>query len=245
MTTYAHRLSKATRVAIAIVAGVILSGCSQSGPTAPPVPSASAQANANEAAGSKELQMYQQMLAEHKAAFAVPIGQEIVQKYPSTAAAAEVGKTLPQLETATKAKAEHDRLANLWYYQTANVQGLQHTASIYAAGHERANQIRLVLRRHAKWGQSAYLFGSGKGFVCKGNCNVTMTFDGKRETWKGYLPPTGEPAMFIKDDKRFIAALAKASVITMEVTSKDHGKQTLKFEVGGYNPAKFLPLPKK
>jgi hypothetical protein len=51
--------------------------------------------------------------------------------------------------------------------------------------------------------------------------------------------------MFIKDDKRFIAALQKAKVIEMDVTTKDHGKQTLKFEVGGYDAAKFLPLPKK
>ncbi|HET7931287.1 MAG TPA: hypothetical protein VFL63_07870 [Rhodanobacteraceae bacterium] len=227
------------------LATLVLGACSQQAPTAPAVPSASAQAAANEAAAAKELVMYRQMLADRKNAFAAPIGDEIVQKYPGTAAAAEVGKTLPAIEAHLKATAEHDRLANLWYYQTADVQGLQHTASIYATGHDRGDQIRLVLRRHVKWGQSVYLFGNGKGFVCKGNCNVVMTFDGKRETWKGYLPPTGEPAMFIKNDKRFIAALAKTKVITMDVTTKAHGKQTLKFEVGGYDPARFLPLPKK
>lgn len=239
---YRHNLLAAS---IGIVATLALGACSPSAPTPPAAPSASAQADANEAAADKELKMYQQMLADHKAAFAVPIGQEIAQKYPGTAAATEVGKTLPGLEATLQAQAEHDRLVNLWYYQTADVQGLQHTASIYATGHDRADQIRLVLRRHVKWGQSVYLFGNGKGFVCKGNCRVPMTFDGKRENWTGYLPPTGEPAMFIKDDKRFIAALAKAKVITMDVETKDHGKQTLKFEVGGYNPAQFQPLPKK
>jgi hypothetical protein len=72
-----------------------------------------------------------------------------------------------------------------------------------------------------------------------------MRFDGKRETWKAYLPKTGEPAMFIKDEKRFIAALQKARVIEMDVTSREHGKETLKFEVGGYEPSKFLPLSRK
>ena len=81
--------------------------------------------------------------------------------------------------------------------------------------------------------------------MCRDECNVVMRFDGKRETWKAYLPKTGEPAMFIKDDKRFIAAMQKARAIEMDVTSRDHGKQTLKFEVGGYDPAKFLPQPKK
>jgi hypothetical protein len=51
--------------------------------------------------------------------------------------------------------------------------------------------------------------------------------------------------MFIEDDKRFLAMLKKAKVITMDVESKDRGKETLKFEVGGYEPSKFLPLSKK
>ena len=107
--------------------------------------------------------------------------------------------------------------------------------------------MRLVLRRHVKWGQSVYLFApdGSTGFVCKDLCSVVMRFDGKREVWKAYLPKTGEPAMFIKDDKRFIAAMQKAEVIDMDVTSREHGKETLKFEVGGYDAAKFAPLPKK
>lgn len=231
----------------AVLFGALLLGaCSQQAPTPPAAPSASAVAAANEAAADKELKLYQQMLAEHSEILAAPVGEEIVQKYPGTSAAAEVQKTLPQIQANAKAKAEHERLANLWYYQTANVQGLQHTASIYASP-ATANSVRLVLRRHVKWGQSAYLFApeGSKGFVCKGECNVVMRFDGKRESWKAYLPPTGEPAMFIKDDKRFIAALQKARVVEMDVSMKDKGKQTLKFEVGGYDPAKFLPLSKK
>ena len=231
---------------IAVSAFALVSACSQQGTPPPAAPSASAQAAANEAAADKEFKLYQQMLAEHSDELAAPVGEEIIRKYPGTSAAAEVQKTLPNIQAAAKAKAEHDRLANLWYYQTANVDGLQHTASIYSAPAS-ANSVRLVLRRHVKWGQSVYLFApdGSKGFVCKGECNVTMRFDGKRETWKAYLPKTGEPAMFIKDDKRFIAALQKAKVIEMDVTSREHGKETLKFEVGGYDPAKFLPLPKK
>ena len=228
-----------------MTACLLAAACSQQGAAPPAAPSASAQAAANEAAADKELKLYQQMLAEHSEALAAPVGEEIVRKYPGTSAAAEVRKTLPQVQATVKAKAEHERLANLWYYQTANVDGMQHTASIYSAPAS-ANSVRLVLRRHVKWGQSGYLFApdGSKGFVCKGECNVVMRFDGKRETWKAYLPKTGEPAMFIKDDKRFIAAMQKAKVIEMDVTGREHGKQTLKFEVGGYDPAKFLPLPK-
>jgi hypothetical protein len=39
--------------------------------------------------------------------------------------------------------------------------------------------------------------------------------------------------------------LGKAKVIAMDVESKDRGKETLTFEVGGFEPSKFKPLPKK
>lgn len=247
MTQSVHPLRLALPASICCAVIVALAGCSQQDPAAPAVPSASAQAAANEAAAAKELKLYQDMLAKGAENLAAPVGQDIVQKYPGTPAATEVEKTLAQVEATAKSKAEHERLTALWYYQTANVQGMQHTASIYASGKPRGDAIRLVLRRHVKWGQSVYLFApdGSKGFVCKGNCNVAMRFDGKHESWKAYLPPTGEPAMFIKDDKRFIAAMQKAKVIEMDVTTRDHGKQTLKFEVGGYDASRFTPLPKK
>jgi hypothetical protein len=231
---------------LALSAFALISACSQQSPAPPAAPSASAQAAANEAAAQKELKLYQQMLDQHADALAAPVGQEIVQKYPGTSAAAEVQKSLPEVAARAKATSEHDRLANLWYYQTADMDGLQHTASIYATGKPRSESTRLVLRRHVKWGQSVYLFApdGSKGFVCKGTCRVVMHVDGKRETWKAYLPKTGEPAMFIEGDKRFLAMLKKAKVITMDVESKDRGKETLKFEVGGYEPSKFLPLSK-
>lgn len=223
-----------------------MTGCSQQAPTPPAAPSASAQAAANATAAAKELKLYQDMLDKHAENLAAPVGQDIVAKYPGTPAAAEVQKTLAQVEATAKAKTEHDRLAALWYYQTANVDGNQSTASTYSEPRG-ADSVQLVLRRHVKWGESAYLFApdGSKGFVCKDLCNVTMRFDGKRESWKAYLPKTGEPAMFIKNDKGFTAAMQKAKVVEMDVTTRDHGKQTLKFEVGGFDPAKFARMPKK
>ena len=230
----------------AVAACALMAACSQQAPTPPAAPSTSAQAAANEAAADKELKLYEDMLAKHAEDLAAPVGQDIVQKFPGTSAAAEVQKTLARVEVTAKAKAEHDRIASLWYYQIANVGGMQSTASIYSAPAS-ANSVRLVLRRHVKWGESVYLFApdGSKGFVCKDLCNVAMRLDGKHETWKAYLPKTGEPAMFIKDDKRFIAAMQKTKVIEMDVSSREHGKETLKFEVGGYDPVKFAALPKK
>lgn len=215
----------------------------QAGTSSNAAPASQQTANAQQAA--QKLKLYRQMLSAHRDDLAAPIGEEIATDYPNTPAAAEVQKTLPGIQAKAKAAAEHDRLAALWLYQTGMQSGgKQISASISSSKPAGAAAVRLILRRHSKWGQSAYLFGSGKGFVCKGQCEVPMHFDGKLEEWKAYLPKTGEPALFIKDDSRFIKALEKARVIEMDVVTKNHGKETLTFEVGGYAPAKFPKLKK-
>lgn len=225
---------------------LLLAACDQGGnPNANPAPAA-ATPNANAEQVAQKLKLYQQMLGAHRDDLAAPIGEEIVTDYPDTPAAAEVQKTLPGIQAKAKATAEHDRLAALWLYQTG-VQsgGKQISASISSSKPGGPAAVRLILRRHSKWGQSVYLFGNGKGFVCKDQCEVPMRFDGKAEKWKAYLPKTGEPALFIKDDTRFIKAMEQAKVIEMDVVSKDLGKQTLTFEVGGFAPAKFPKLSEK
>jgi hypothetical protein len=225
----------------------LLAACSQNGnqvSTSNAAPASRQSADAQQA--TQKLKLYRQMLNDHRDDLAAPIGEEIVTDYPNTPAAAEVQKTLPGIQAKAKARAESDRLAALWLYQAGTQSGgKQITASIGSSKPTGEAAVRLVLRRHSKWGQSVYLFGSGHGFVCKDQCEVPMRFDGKPEKWKAYLPRTGEPALFIKDDSRFIKAMQKAGVIEMDVVTKDHGKETLTFEVAGYDPAKFPELPKK
>ena len=244
-------LSRAVKRCGAPIAGVLLmlalaacnqnSGQGNSSSAAPATPQ-----NAGTQQAAQKLKLYQQMLAAHRDDLAAPIGEEIVSDYPNTPAAAEVQKTLPGIQAKAKATAEHDRLAALWLYQTGMQSGgKQISASISSSKPSGEAAVRLILRRHSKWGQSVYLFGSGKGFVCKGQCEVPMRFDGKPEKWKAYLPKTGEPALFIKDDTRFIKAMEKAKVIEMDVAIQDRGKETLTFEVAGYDPAKFPKLPGK
>jgi hypothetical protein len=223
---------------------VLAAGCSQG--SAPTTAQTAAPAQpAPQAEATKKLALYNAMLKDHRDDLAAPIGEEIVSDYPNTPAAAEVQKTLPGIQAKAKAKAEHDRLTALWLYQTGMQSGgKQISASIRSSKPGGEAAVQLILRRHSKWGQSVYLFGSGKGFVCKGRCDVPMRFDGKPEKWKAYLPKTGEPALFIEDDSRFIKAMEKAGVIEMEVVTRDRGKETLTFEVGGYDPAKFPKLRK-
>ncbi len=233
--------------ALIAAAAALLAACSPTPPPPTPAPPAAQQRAAQVAAAAKEYTLYQQLLASRSDALAVPIGQEIVRKYPGTPAAAEVQQTLPALAAKAAATAERQRLRALWMYQAAPMAGGRQTTAAISAVKPDGDRsaVRLVLRRHTLWGQSVYLYDdSNAGFVCKGMCTLAMRFDGRPERWQAYLPHSSDPALFIKDDRRFIAAMEKAGTITMDVVRKPHREQTLRFEVGGFDPAKF-PQPAK
>lgn len=237
------------RRALIALAAATLAACSPSQQAPPtPVQLAAQQQAAQAVAAAKEYALYQQLLASHSDALAVPIGQEIVRRYPGTPAAVAVRQTLPALAAKAAATAEYQRLRALWLYQAAPMAGGRQTTAAISAIKPDGDRsaVRLVLRRHTIWGQSVYLYDdSNAGFVCRGLCTVTMRFDGgKPEHWQAYLPHSSDPALFIKDDRRFIAAMEKAGTITMDVVRKPHREQTLRFEVGGFDPAQF-PQPAK
>jgi hypothetical protein len=224
-----------------------LVACSQQQPSAPSqADAAKAQAQAEADEANSQLQTYRKMLQMKNDEMASELGQEIVKQFPQSDAAKEVQQTLPAVEQRWKETSEKNRLAALWTYQVGPMEGgTQSTASLYSTSPSGDRVVRLVLRRHTKWGQSVFMFGSGHGFVCKGNCVIQAQFDGKPHPLRAFLPTTGEPAIFIRDDKAFIDAMEKTKRITMNVEMQDGGKETLMFEVGGYDPGKWTQLGKK
>ncbi|MEP7044085.1 MAG: hypothetical protein ABI843_13560 [Dokdonella sp.] len=232
------------RVAVLIFASaaLLLAACSKS---EAPTPQA-APAPASDVQGQKELDLYRKLQLEKSYELAAPIGKEIVAKYPQSAAAKEVQVTLADASAKADAITTQRRLERLWSYQSGKESGgEQNTASIYSKDAVVADRIRLVLRRHSAWGQSVYLFGNGKGFECAGGCNLNIHFDEQAaKRMKAYLPETGEPALFISDDKAFIERLDAAQTVSIDVTEKGKGARTLVFEVGGFDATKF-PLVKK
>ncbi|MBM7126053.1 hypothetical protein ACFFJT_02880 [Dyella flava] len=235
--------------AVAVCGLLVLTACSQQDQSAAPsqADAAQAQAQAEAKEANDQLQTYRQMLQMKNDEMASGLGQEIVQRFPNSAAAKEVQQTLPEVEQRWKETSEKHRLAALWTYQVGPMEGgTQSTASLYTTAPSGDRAVRLVLRRHTKWGQSVFLFGSGHGFVCKGNCMIQAQFDGKSHPLRAFLPTTGnEPAIFIRDDKPFIEAMEKTRRITMDVEMQDGGKQTLVFETGGFNPSQWSELGKK
>ncbi len=229
---------------IPLCALALLAGCSQ--PSDAPVVSAREQkAAADAATAERNLATYRQLLKLHNDEMVVTMGKDIVQRFPDSAAAKEVMQTLPAIEKRYKENSEKNRLAALWTYQVAPMAGgTQSTASIYSEGND-GEPVRLVLRRHTSWGQSAFLYGSKPGFVCRGNCTITGRADGKPVRIKAFAPDGGEPALMIRDDKAFIALLGRTRKLQLDVTQVNGMKdRSLVYEVGGFDPARWQPVGK-
>lgn len=228
-----------------LFAVLALAACSssQDQPAAQQAPAVNTQAD--EAA--KKLETYQQLLKLHNDGPAVQLGHEIVDRYPDTPAATEVKKTLDALEKNYKETTEKNRLAALWLYQVSPMQGgTQSTATIQSSRPSGEETVRLILRRHTDWGQSVFLYAvAGKGFVCKGDCSLKASFDGKEKTIKAFRPPTGEPALLFRNDAQFLKDLAKTKRLTIDVVTISRGETTLTFETGGFDDAKWQAVPKK
>jgi len=232
-----------------IAAALLIAACTDksAAPPAAPAGPTPAQQQAN-AQAAKAIAMYRDLLQSKSYELAGPIGQEIVDKYPGTAEAKEVQVTLADTVAKAGAMTTRRRLERLWIYQEGKESGgEQTTASIYDSGPSVNDRVRLVLRRHSAWGQSAYLFADGsKGFECSKPCTITAHFGSAPPVkLKAHLPETGEPAIFISDDRDFIARMDKAEKLVLDVTLKGHGAQSLTYEVGGYQPEKFGTPPKK
>ena len=231
------------RLAIAaVLLGVFLGACSQSGPA--PAPGAAA----NDPRAEQDLVAYQQLIAANSHEIAVTMGNEIIRKYPNSNAAAEVRKTIEQVKATAKAAADAKRLKALWAYQVGEQRGgAQSAASIYSSEpSSEKERLRLILRRHADWGESAYVFADGNGFKCPAPCALSLRFDDQpAEKWKAFTPETGEPAIFIEEDKKFAQRLTQTRKVAIDATLVDRGPTTIVFETGGFDPNQWLPLPTK
>jgi hypothetical protein len=238
----------ARRIACSVLlfAASLLAACSDKNAPPPAPAAAAAQQPAQNAQAAKSLEMYRQLLQSASYELAGPIGQEIVAKYPGSPEAKEVQETLTDTVAKAEAITSRRRLERLWIYQSGKESGGdQTTASIYNS-QPGTDHVRLILRRHSQWGQSVYLFGSGKGFECGKSCMITTHFDDAApQKIKAYAPATGEPAIFITDDRAFIAKMDKAEKVAFDVTPKGKAPETLVYEVAGYDADKWGTPAKK
>jgi hypothetical protein len=228
---------------IALLLGALVAACSPSGQA----PAAGPGTAAADPRAEQDLVAYKQLIAAGSHEIAVTMGNEILRKYPKSSAAAEVRRTIAEVQATAKATTDNKRLKALWAYQVGEQRGgAQSAASIYSS--EPASEkerMRLILRRHADWGESAYVFADGKGFKCPAPCALTLRFDDQPgEKWKAFTPETGEPAIFIEEDRKFAQRLTQTRKVAIDATLVDRGPTKIVFETGGFDPAQWLPLPK-
>ena len=192
-----------------------------------------------------DLAAYQELVRSGSHEFAVTMGREVLRKHPGSAAAAEVNRTLPAVEAQAESAADGKRMAALWDYQQGTQSGgKQSAASIYSSQPgSAAERARLILRRHSDWGESAYVFGTGRGFKCAAPCRVSIRYgDQPFRDVRAHLPDTGEPALFIDELAAFLAGMKSAREIEIRTRLADGTERSYVFETGGFDAAKWLPL---
>ncbi|MEO8809636.1 MAG: hypothetical protein ABI386_05275 [Rhodanobacter sp.] len=223
----------------------LLAACSPQS-SAPALTAAQQKTQQDAAIATRNLATYRQLLKLHDDEMVVSMGKDIVSRFPGSDAAKEVQQTLPEIEKRYIVNREKNRLAGLWTYQVAPMAGgTQSTASIYSSRRGGEDPVRLVLRRHTLWGQNAFLYGSKPGFLCHGTCTINGKADGKPVRIKAFAPPSGEPALMIRDDKAFISLLEKSRELDLDVTLLDGKKdETLVYEVAGFDAASWKSLDK-
>ena len=232
-------------LAIALVA--LLPACRGGDPQAA-AQAAAAQAAAQERAAEDMARQFDDAVAAQNWHLAKGLGDVLLMDHPASAAAARIKPRLEEIRAKAEAEAQQRRLAALWSYGEEPVKGgTQLSAAIYSqepvdTDGGGAHPVRLIFRDHPDWGRSAYLVLEAGDFDCYAGCRLKVVADGKAHALPGSRPKTDEAiAMFI-DDHKALWKLAKASKqLSIEFPTKDVGRKTVDFEVGGLDARK---LPK-
>src|SRR5882724_1947789 len=113
---------------LCLVPTVLFAACSHS---PPPVDTTGTAKAATEAKADNALKLYSQMRASGNWDLATTLGDELLEKYPGTAAAAQAQQTIGEARAKAARQLETRRLARLWAYNAvAEAGGTQYTAAI-------------------------------------------------------------------------------------------------------------------
>jgi hypothetical protein len=228
------------RIALSTVLLLSLVAC---GSDQPPVPTAAERAEQMANAGLQRVDIARGE-GRHQAAFIY--AEEILKRYPDSAAAGRLRGEIDALREAADAEREERRLAEMWTYHAVEEDaGTVYTAYIYGqpvAGP--SPEVRLVLRRHPEWGQNSYLLiGDDADFACQGECRAQLAFDGADaepfviSRAKGVKPP----AVFLEEDQRVLDRIDAARELELRVDLRGGRPTGYRFELAGFDPARLGP----
>jgi hypothetical protein len=225
------------------LAVLVLAGC---GPSAKEVAAENAAAAKveQEANANAQARNYVQARDAGQYELAQAYANQLMHDAPNSVAAREVQATLADTGIHASEARDNRRLRGLWSYNTEFLEGggenVVHTAAIYATKdpNDISNSdspVRLVLRRHPKWGRSLYLVLDHGQFDCEPGCKVPVKFDDQPpQPMAASKSDQNKQAMFLDDEAAIRNVLDKIRVITIQ-TSVDGKPRTLSFEVGGFD----------
>ena len=232
-------------LAIALVA--LLPACKGGDPQAA-AQAAAAQVAVQERAAEDMARQFDDAVAAQNWHLAKGLGDVLLMDHPASAAAARIKPRLEEIRAKAGAEAQKRRLAALWSYGDEEAKGgRQLSAAIYSqepldTDGSGAHPVRLIFRDHPSWGRSAYLVLEAGDFDCYKGCRLKVVADGKTLTLPGSRPKTDEAiAMFIDDHKALWKLAKNSKQLSIEFPTKQVGKRTAEYEVGGLDP---LKLPK-
>ena len=236
------------KLPVVIACCLLISACKGDDPAAAAKIAAAKQAAQEQAAGVMEKQ-FDEAVAAHNWRLAKGYGDVLQMDHPTTEAAARVKDKLEAVRANAEVDSQQQRLAALWDYGDEPVKtgGRQISAAIYSqepvdTDGGGTHPVRLIFRDHPDWGRSAYLVLQAGDFDCYKGCKLQVTLDGKVHTLPGSRPKTDEAiAMFIDDWKGLWKLAKTGKQLRIEFPTKQVGKRTVQFEVGGLTPSK---LPK-
>lgn len=227
----------------AFLSTALLLGLAACGKDEPPAPTPEQRAEQMANAGLQRVHVARDE-GRHQAAFIY--AEEILQRYPDSAAASRLRGEVDALRDAADGEREERRLAEMWtYHAVEDAAGTVYTAYIYGqpvAGP--APEVRLVLRRHPEWGQNSYLLiGDDADFACEGECKAELAFDGADaepfviSRAKGVEPP----AVFLEEDQRVLERIDRARELELRVDLRGGRPTGYRFELAGFDPERLGP----
>jgi len=226
------------------LAVLLCSGCSDPQQAAL---EARARAAAQQAAARhKALEAFQAVRLSGNGKVALTLGEDLVRRWPQSAEAVEVKKSLVELRGSVAADREKSRLANLWVYHQSAADGV--SAFIYRQGDSAAAAdlgtmpgLRLVLRNHPEWGRDIFLLVGNGRFDCAPRCTVEVVVDGKDKHRVAAFAsqPNQNPALFFEDEKAFLELLKSAKTLDIQAPMKGNASSRAYFEVAGFDPSRW------
>jgi hypothetical protein len=170
---------------------------------------------------------------------------EILRRFPSSEESATLRAQWLSLQQEAAARRAEKQRAALWRYNAAeHPRGLELLAELTADAQDATPTLRVALRRHPRWGESAYLLiGDGADFACALFCTLHLVFDGESRPFavKRALDNV-PPALFMRDHAAFYAAIETSQELRLDLPLASGRRAAYRFDVGGYQPAQMAQL---